>query len=304
MLKQTCKALLGLALAVVAIASTSSFAQAATAPCVKPIMLNGKIDSCAIYGTVQSASPWQPAPTTQHRNTVMVADTTLIDGPAGQTTATFAPRGNESAVQPQSTGPVVGRNLRDSVIVDGDLEEVNRRRLAPNPAIAFAKDRQTTELTREEWTKKGWSMETFDAVERDNRHFCSSTSTYIAHAASLMRRYGGKAPEIVAIRDRYIGMEKTIKNAYATATGANVFTGAMGFLSSPLYGAMTAGAAIGSQAQTRAWEKMMFITKDAGVLTQDLNGLHVEFNIMSLEMYADYLGLVEGYCTGRYSNSQ
>ena len=211
-------------------------------------------------------------------------------GPATTASLNTTPLPNSSAV--------VGQPIDRLVLVRGEPEVISARARPPGGARAFVREDEITYVRESEWRAKGWSMETFEAVRLDNQHFCSVTANYIVRAASLAQRYAATEPRVAEIKDRYVNMAGDIRNAGRTRTGSNVFSSALAWIfGTPLTGAIVTSGAIGNEAQGRAWDRSMMLSRDAGVLNAELTGMHVEFNLMSLEMYADYLGLVNGYCT-------
>lgn len=225
---------------------------------------------------------------------------------AGTASAQIAPSADPESVtatlnsthQATPDTNVVGQPLDRFVLVRGEPEVISARARPPGAARAFVREDELTFVSETEWRQRGWSMETFEAVRMDNQHFCGVTANYIVRAASLAERYAATIPEVAAIKDRYVNMAGDIRNAGRTRLGSNVFSSALAWIfGTPLTGAIVTSGAIGNEAQGRAWDRSMMLSRDAGVLNAELTGMHVEFNLMSLEMYADYLGLVNGYCT-------
>ncbi len=198
---------------------------------------------------------------------------------------------------PPNSSAVVGQPIDRFVLVRGEPEVISARARPPGPARAFVREDELSFVSESEWRQRGWSMETFEAVRSNNVHFCSVTANYIVRAASLAQRYSATEPRVAEIHGRYVSMAGDIRSAGRTRTGSNVFSAALSWLGGPLTGAIVTSGAIGNEAQGRAWDRSMMLSRDAGVLNAELTGMHVEFNLLSLEMYADYLGLVNGYCT-------
>lgn len=210
-------------------------------------------------------------------------------------TATAALNSSHPATQ---SSEVVGQPLDRFVLVRGEPEVISARARPPGGARAFVREDELSFVTETEWRQRGWTMEAFEAVRTDNQHFCSVTANYIVRAASLAQRYAATEPRVADIQQRYVGMAGEIRNAGRTRLGSNVFSSALAWIfGGPLTGGIVTSGAVGNEAQGRAWDRSMMLSRDAGVLNAELTGMHVEFNLMSLEMYADYLGLVNGYCT-------
>lgn len=217
--------------------------------------------------------------------------------------AQFSPGASSAAPtspQGQSAGQPLGQRLEDKVLVEGDPEANGHRVTPPIGARLQARDAILSTVSRRQWLERGWSNESFNAIERSNQSFCTKTATYIMHASHLLSNYAEKEPRAAELRDRYVNMAGDIKTAYGISTGANVIYGVGSWAMGPVTGVMGTAQAIGSQAQSRAWKKMMGVTRDAGILSQDLNANYIDFSIMSLETYQDYYHMVEDYCGGRY----
>jgi hypothetical protein len=213
---------------------------------------------------------------------------------------------------PRASSQRIGRDISDSVLVEGDVDEINRRVSPPGGARLENREGHLTEITRQEWMSKGWSDAAFDNVEHGNRRFCGKTANYVVRGTVMLDRYVQFKPDVKVLKDRYSGMTGQISDAYNTSTGANVFQGVGGavyLLTAPLnvatglYGGSNILQAWANHKKDKAWKEMMEITRDAGMFTQDLNDAHVDFNLMSLETYQDYYGLVTDYCTQRYGSS-
>ncbi len=207
-------------------------------------------------------------------------------------------RSLNSAPTASHSQAVVGQPIDRFVLVRGEPEVISARARPPGAARAFVREDELTFVSETEWRQRGWSPETFEAVRLDNQHFCGVTANYIVRAESLAVRYAATVPEVAAIKDRYVSMAGDIRSASRTRLGSNVFSSAIAWIfGGPVTGAIVTSGAVGNEGQGRAWDRSMMLSRDAGVLNADLTGMHVEFNLMSLEMYADYLGIVNGYCT-------
>lgn len=214
--------------------------------------------------------------------------------------------------QSEASGP--GRPLERYVVVRGARHELIRpdpenpgqfepaRWTEPEAARYLAREDDHTVFSEAEWVSLGWSREQFTAIYDNNQHMCSATADYVVRLTSLAERYAMTMPEVISIRDRYVDLRDDIVTAGRTRTGSNIFSSALAWIfGTPLTGAIVTSGAVGNEAQGRAWDRSMMLSRDAGVLNAELTGMHVEYNLLSLEVYVSYLSMMTGYCTMVYS---
>lgn len=216
-------------------------------------------------------------------------------------TAQVMPRGagsaSEAATAPPETMPVIGRSLEDRILVrGGDPEAISNRRTPPRPARYLAREDEHTELTRAEWRSRGWSEERFDAIRQENYGLCVRTTVYLLRVDELVRRYEGRVPLVDSIANRYVALGDDIRTASRGRTGANILATIIGFTVSTATGGIVGAGALGNELQGQAWDESMVLNRDAGLLNTVLLRDHIDFNLLALDMYADYLDMTNDYC--------
>lgn len=185
----------------------------------------------------------------------------------------------------------------DIALVRGDPEAIRTRVMEPLAPRAMVRDDDFTRISRAAWLRRGWSNESFNAMRGQNVGFCKKQAYYAMRFADLADRYAATQPRIAAIAVRYDQMRRSIKRAGAFRTFGNILATGLAFTVSPIYGGIVGASTLGGETTGRASTKSQLLANDAGQLNNELTGMHVEFNLLSLELYQDYLGMTVTYCT-------
>jgi hypothetical protein len=189
-------------------------------------------------------------------------------------------------------------NASDFVFARGEVEEIDHRHAPPPAPRVMVQTDDITKMTRAAWLAHGWSNESFNAMRRADVGFCKKTVYFTQRFASLADRYRAAGPEIPILADRYDKMRRRIKTAGVFRTIGNIAAPVLAFTGvGAVYGGMVLATSIGGEAQGRAGTKQQLLANDAGQLNNELTGYHIEFNLLSLELYADYIDFAGSLCT-------
>lgn len=199
-----------------------------------------------------------------------------------------------------AAGPALAHSVDELVLVEGDPEAIRTRVLPPMAPKAMNQNGNVAWMTRQEWRAKGWSDAGFDAMREQNVGLCQKTAYFTERFASLTDRYRSKIPRVEQIAVRYDKMRRKLKRAGFLSTVANIAAPVIALVipgGSVGYAGLVGAGSLGNEGKNRASTKQQLLANDAGQLNNELTGDHIEFNLMSLELYTDYLGLMNDYCT-------
>lgn len=219
--------------------------------------------------------------------------------------AQIVPTANPAAATaPANPAPAATTNgigdLNDLALVEGDSEAVLNRKTPPPVPLAMNQAARVSYISRDQWHKKGWSDESFNERRVQSVRLCGRINYFTMRFADLADRYRATVPEITEIAGRYDKMRRGIKRAGAIRTVANIFAPVIALAipgGSIGYAGLVGAGALGGEATGRASTKAQLLNNDAGQINNQLTGYHIEFNLLSLELYTDYLDMMGRYCT-------
>lgn len=215
--------------------------------------------------------------------------------PAAAPAANPATPAPAPAVSPNGVG-----DLNDLALVEGDSEAVLNRKTPPPVPLAMNQSARVSYITRKQWREKGWSDATFNERRVQSVRLCGRINYFTMRFGDLADRYRATVPDITEIADRYDKMRRGIKRAGAIRTVANIFAPVIAAVipgGSLGYAGLVGAGAIGGEATGRASTKAQLLNNDAGQINNQLVGYHIEFNLLSLELYTDYLDMMGHYCS-------